>query len=201
MYDSVHDRTRTTVCSVILYPADGGDPTLTRMVFSAEGAKAHPLHDRDRYRTNVDLRSLYGEENMFAIRSKEWGVESLDLDEQYALYHNISPELPINLAMARLVGADPKMPGRRPLWRGDVVVIKRSKWPPRGWGYKIYDAQMDRYLDMPPGALDLFNFHLIPKWYNSDKWLDFLQDEVHSCAFASAPSPSIIFHKYFPRPI
>ncbi|KAF7343031.1 Zf-MYND domain containing protein [Mycena venus] len=92
---------------------------------------------------------------------------------EYELYHNISPKLPINLCMARLVGVDPKRPGQRPLWRGDVVVVKRAEWPepiPMGAG-----AHMD-YLDFPPQAIELVSQFLL-KWYNSDQWRDFFRTE------------------------
>ncbi|KAJ7085552.1 hypothetical protein C8R44DRAFT_752800 [Mycena epipterygia] len=36
------------------------------------------------------------------------------------------------------------------------------------------------YVDIPPLALHLFTSRLIPEWYNSDHWLNFLQKEVNS---------------------
>ncbi|KAJ7251628.1 hypothetical protein C8J57DRAFT_1238453 [Mycena rebaudengoi] len=75
--------------------------------------------------------------------------------------------------MARLVGVDPKKPGQRPLWQGDVVVVKRAEWPepsPIGAG-----AHMD-YLDFPPEAIGLV-IRLILEWYGSDRWRDLFKLE------------------------
>ncbi|KAJ7272168.1 hypothetical protein C8J57DRAFT_1318033 [Mycena rebaudengoi] len=33
------------------------------------------------------------------------------------------------------------------------------------------------YLDVPPQVLELFSSRLIPFWYNSDQWRDYLQEE------------------------
>ncbi|KAJ7499800.1 hypothetical protein FB451DRAFT_1206639 [Mycena latifolia] len=168
--------TQSMVRNVVLYPADGSEPCITSMLFSTEGAKAHP---HDRYTVNIELQGLYGADKMFATRSRVWGVETLNPDEQYVLYHNISPELPVNLAMARAVGVDPKTTGRRLLWRGDVVVVKRREWPDDIKMWRNPGPHMD-YVDIPPPALRLFTSRLIPEWYNSDHWLNFLQKEVNA---------------------
>ncbi|KAJ7717626.1 hypothetical protein DFH07DRAFT_785115 [Mycena maculata] len=68
-------------------------------------------------------------------------------------------------AFGNLLGLEAEA-GQRPLWRGDVVVVKMQEWP----------VPLD-YVDIPPPALDLFSSHFIPKWYQSDAWRDLLQDE------------------------
>ncbi|KAJ7139283.1 hypothetical protein C8R44DRAFT_302458 [Mycena epipterygia] len=169
----VRDPHEAIVRNVLLYPADGGEPHITPMTFNEEGAKANPY---SLYTISVDLRRLYGQRNMYATRSQPFNVENQpdkNTEGEYSLFHNIGPKLPINASMARLVGVDPKRPGERPLWRGDVVLVKMKEWPsplvPGG------GTHMD-YVDTPPAALDLFSI-IIPKWYKTDQWRDFLQEE------------------------
>lgn len=170
----VRDPHEAIVRNVILYPADGGEPRITPMTFNKEGAKANPYSF---YTIHVDLRGLYGQHNMHATRHHMIDLENQpdkSTEGDYDLFHNISPKLPINASMARLVGVDPKRPGQRPLWRGDVVVVKRQEWPvPLVPGGGLH---MD-YVDTPPPALDLFSSIFIPQYYKSDHWRDFLQEE------------------------
>jgi len=157
-----------------LYPVDGGEPRITPMTFNEEGSEANPCGF---YTVNVDLRGLYGECNMHATRERSWDITNQPdkiTDGEYLVFHNISPKLPINATMARLVGVDPKKPGGRPLWRGDVVVVKTSPWPaPIAIGAGDH---MD-YLDVPPQALELFTAGAIRHWYNSDVWRDGIKVE------------------------
>ncbi|KAJ7019095.1 hypothetical protein C8F04DRAFT_1324313 [Mycena alexandri] len=131
------------VRNVLIFPADGGKPRISPMTFNEAGARANPK-----------------------------GFYTINPDEvtngAYDLFHNISPKLPVNVTMARVVGANPKKPGKRPLWRGDVVVVKTSEWPePIAPGA---GAHMD-YLDVPPQAVEMFCSRIIPMWYKSNVWL------------------------------
>jgi hypothetical protein len=149
------------------------------MLFSEDGAKALP-YGGDLYTIHIDLRRLYGA-NMFATRHTQWDVDDPadDRKERYIAYHNLSPQLPVNVTMARLVGANLSRPGRHHMWRGDVVVVRQRDWPgpfTRGAGLHI------DYVDMPPLTMDLLNTHLISEWYNSQSWLDFLQSEEQRSA-------------------
>ncbi|KAJ7450819.1 hypothetical protein FB451DRAFT_716262 [Mycena latifolia] len=170
----LRDPHEAIVRDVLIFPADGGDPRISPMTFNEAGAKANPYGF---YTINVDLRGLYGQRNMHATRQKGWDVTNQPdkiVEGEYDLFHNVSPKLPVNATMARLVGVDPKKPGKRPLWRGDVVVVKTSQWPaPIAVGA---GAHMD-YLDVPPQAIKLFSSLSIPAWYNSDHWRDFLEEE------------------------
>ncbi|KAJ6545546.1 hypothetical protein B0H19DRAFT_1380134 [Mycena capillaripes] len=169
----MRDPRETIVRNVLLFPANGGAPAITPMTFSEAGSRSNPCGF---YMVNVDLRGLYGEDNMYATRKEPWDItddrSDGDAGGKYDLFHNVSPELPINVAMARLVDVDPEKPGKRPLWRGDVVVVKRDEWPTavsRG-------LPMD-YCDVSVQAMDVFGSHLIPEWYNSNEWRDFFQIE------------------------
>jgi hypothetical protein len=125
----MRDPHETIVRNVLIFPADGGEPRISPMTFSEAGAKSNPY---GLYTVNVDLWSLYGNRNMHATRSQGWDMTNQPHDVMngaYDVFHNISPKLPINITMARIVGVDPNRPGQRPLWRGDVVAVKTSEWP------------------------------------------------------------------------
>ncbi|KAJ7899307.1 hypothetical protein B0H14DRAFT_2674359 [Mycena olivaceomarginata] len=149
----MRDPHETIIRDVLLFPADGGGPRIIPMSFSEAGAKSNP---KGFYTINVDLRDLYGKKSMHATRDQGLDVNNQPhkiTEGEYDLYHNISPKLPINLCMARLVG--------------------RAEWPepiPMGAG-----AHMD-YLDFPPEAIELLSQFLL-KWYNSDRWRDFFKAE------------------------
>lgn len=177
----MRDPHETIVRNVLIFPADGSEPRISPMTFSEAGAKSNP---RGLYTVNVDLQSLYGNRNMHATRSHGWDMMNQETEVtngDYILFHNISPKLPVNITMARIVGVDPKRPGQRPLWRGDVVVVKTSEWPepiPMSAG-----AHMD-YLDVPPQALKPIISILIPAWYKSDQWRDLLENEREFSTFS-----------------
>ncbi|KAJ7450820.1 hypothetical protein FB451DRAFT_1526748 [Mycena latifolia] len=156
------------VRNALIFPADGGDPRISPMTFNegTVGASVYGFCIVD-----VDLRGLHGERNLYAMRQKGWEVTDQPdkiTEGGYVLLHNVSPKLPVNVTMARLVGADPKKPGKRPLWRGDVVVVKTVDVP---------ESFTVDCLVFPPQAIELFCSCLIPEWYNSDAWRDFLQDQ------------------------
>jgi hypothetical protein len=159
------------VRKVFIYPANGDEPHITDMTFNEAGAK----HRYGLYTTAVDLRSFYGR-HMHATRLERLGVENQPdkRDEgEYIVYYNLSPKLPLNLAIAHIVGVDPRRPGPRLMFRGNVVIVKTQEWP----GPLIIGggAHMD-YLDVRTsmrGTLDIF----IKKWYNSEQWANKLNDE------------------------
>ncbi|KAJ7142909.1 hypothetical protein C8R44DRAFT_761374 [Mycena epipterygia] len=144
------------------------------MVFGEESAKAHPYAF---FTIQVDLRRLYGVENMFATRRRDWDAEYQpdESEVNYIFYHNISPQLPVNVAMARLLGVHTYKPGRHFIWRGDVIVVRERKWP--GVLTRGDVREHLGYIDMPPHAMDLLNSRLIPEWYREKTWEDFLQWE------------------------
>ncbi|KAJ6518291.1 hypothetical protein C8R47DRAFT_1086481 [Mycena vitilis] len=160
--------------NVILFPADGSAPAprIVPMAFNEAGSMANP---KGFYTVNVDLRGVYGARNMYATRQHGWDLsEEANKTYMYDLFHNISPRLPVNATMARIVGVDPRRAGKRPLWRGDVVVVKACDWPEP---ITIEGGAHRDYLDIKPEMMEVFCTRLIPEWYRSDGWLDFLNNE------------------------
>jgi hypothetical protein len=75
--------------------------------------------------------------------------------------------------MARVVGINPKQPGSRPTWRGDVIFVKQEEWPGPlvvGGG-----AHMN-YLDVNPSFRALSDI-FIRSWYKSEAWEKLLEEE------------------------
>ncbi|KAF8072322.1 hypothetical protein FPV67DRAFT_932446 [Lyophyllum atratum] len=156
----------TIVRQVFVYPANGNDPHVTGMKFSEAGAN----HRKGLYTTAVDLRALYGKSLYSGVGYTTVGIENqpdkTEIEGDYMVYYNLDLKLPLNLALARLVGINPKRPGSRPTWRGDVVVVKSREWPGpliMGGG-----AHMD-WLNVSPaveGSLEIF----FKRWYASKEW-------------------------------
>jgi hypothetical protein len=169
----LHDPHDTIIRKVLLYPANGDEPHVTDMEISTAGGEfKHPYAF---YTTGPDLRNTYGK-YIYGIRTQVLEVnnqpEELKCNEgEYIFHFNIDICLPLNLSMARVVGINPKRPGTRPTWRGDVIFVKQEEWPGplvRGGG-----AHMN-YLDVDPslrGVCDSF----IRTLYQSDEWKNLLQ--------------------------
>ncbi|KNZ77659.1 hypothetical protein J132_04553 [Termitomyces sp. J132] len=161
---------------VLIYPADGKEPYITRMEFNQAGAK-HPF---GLYTTAVDLRSTYGKSLKQGIRRQLLTVENQpdkELEGDYCIYFNIDWKLPLNLAMARIAGINPKHPGTRPTWRGDVVVVKEKEWPEPVIWTEVGANHMD-WINVRKGAKELID-RFIPRWYKSKDWerlVDFERD-------------------------
>jgi len=141
------------------------------MTFNEDGSK----HPYGLYTTAIDLRSNYGT-HMHSIHIQMLGVENQPdkhNEGEYIIYYNLSPALPVNTAMALIMGVNPKRPGWRPIWRGDVVIVKTQEWPlPIGMGE---GAHMD-YVDVRLSVMSLFN-SCIRRWYHSEGWANTLNTE------------------------
>ncbi|KAH0580210.1 hypothetical protein H2248_001731 [Termitomyces sp. 'cryptogamus'] len=177
---------------VLIYPADGKEPYITRMEFNQAGAK-HPF---GLYTTAVDLRSTYGKSLKQGIRRQLLTVENQpdkELEGDYCIYFNIDWKLPLNLAMARIAGINPKHPGTRPTWRGDVVVVKEKEWPEPVIWTEVGANHMD-WINVRKGAKELID-RFIPRWYKSKDWerlVDFERDSERLLRNMSDPRASLI---------
>ncbi|KAJ6455921.1 hypothetical protein C8R47DRAFT_1328859 [Mycena vitilis] len=164
------DSTQTAIRNVVMYPVDGSEPRIIQRSFSHYGASQHPFpHNID---LDIELADAYGAENMAGTCAKVLGARlPVHPYAHYVVYHNISPDLSVNLALARLVGVAPRRLGHPLLWRGDVFVIRR--------GYLTGPGQETRLenLHVLSDAIEVLNT-LIPRWYHSDEWATFHQEEL-----------------------
>lgn len=181
MTTTYRDPRASIVRDVLLYPANGDKPHICKMTFNEAGSK----HTYGLYTTAVDLRLTYGTHMSFT-RIQRFDIQNQpdkNAEGDYIVYYNLSPALPANAAMALLVGINPKRPGQRPLWRGDVVVVKTQEWPlPIGIGE---GAHMD-YVDIPLSTLSIFN-RFLQIWYSSEEWGNTLKNEREMREFPIFP--------------
>jgi hypothetical protein len=127
MTTTYHDPHTSIVCDVLLYPANGDKPHICKMTFNEAGS----AHHCGLYTTAVDLCFTYGT-YMHSTHIQRFNLQNPpDKNDkgEYIVYYNLSPALPANAAMALVVRINPKRPGQRPLWRGDIVIIKTQEWP------------------------------------------------------------------------
>ena len=134
----------TVFRKVLLYPATEDKPQVILKEFSKEGAN----HPHGFYTTALDLRPHY---RKHINDTRIFHIDIINQPEKvmegrYAVYFNINIRLPLNRCAARVVGIDPKRPGPKPFYRGDIFVVKQQEWPgPRVMGG---GAHMD-WLDFP----------------------------------------------------
>ncbi|KAJ6553354.1 hypothetical protein B0H19DRAFT_1263740 [Mycena capillaripes] len=160
MTAQLRDPDPAIVRDVIFYPADGGTPCITPRQFSAkEAARTCPASG------DLDPCRLFGAQNMLATREKSCTWGQAPNQKAYTMYWNMSPELPVNLAIARVMGADPHNLGERLLWRGDALAVRNC------------GTLGMHYLNATGEDLGSFSSFIIPRWYNSKEWRDFLRNE------------------------
>ncbi|KAF8161679.1 hypothetical protein B0H34DRAFT_702113 [Crassisporium funariophilum] len=173
----------TVLRQVYVYPANGDEPHIRKMEFSEAGCK----HRLALFSTEIDLLPLYGkyvcETRSMEFTAKEQSIKASEGD--HWIYYNIDLKLPLNLAIARLVGVNPRRPGSRPMWRGDLVIVKCQPWPgpvvPRGGNH------MD-WLDIDPPDPEFYDLFL-KQWYESKEWENMIHNEQELIDMQKSPNP------------
>jgi hypothetical protein len=102
----------------LVLPYDGSEPRLVDMTIRT--ATEEDISNAKLYNRTVDLLVPYGNEYR---KTRVWPVPEGVLGK-HVLYFNMSPKLPLNRCVARIVGVDPDELGSRLFWRGDVVVMR-----------------------------------------------------------------------------
>lgn len=136
----------------IIFPAEGSEPHIVDMTIRTviEG----DLTEVSLYNRTVDLLGLYGSEY------RKLRVQALSLSEwpatpgEYLLYYNMSPKLPLNRCITRIIGVDPNELGSELFWRGDVVGMKfepKSEYSPI---IQCYDADASAIVALGNALVD-----------------------------------------------
>ena len=139
----LNDRLESLVRQCIVFPANGSEtcivPMVARTVTIDDDITSLKLHSRC-----VDMVSTFGDEyrkmQVTAHKSTLNGVQITHL-----FFYNLSPNLPINLNVARVIGVTPShlKTKKRLFWRGDVVVMKVQPESERiDWIVKSLDADL-----------------------------------------------------------
>ena len=110
--DSTHIR------KCIVFPAEGSEPRLVNM--TTRLSTNEDVVDARLHRRTVDLRATYGSEY---LKMRVWAFIEY-VPGKYMFYLNMSPKLPLNRCVARIVGENLDNLESQLFWRGDVVVMK-----------------------------------------------------------------------------
>ena len=119
----INDKLEILVRKCIVFPADGSETRLVHMV--ARTVTVEDIPPLAGYSRCVDMASTFGDEyrktQVLAYKISRDGVQST-----YLFFYNLSPNLPINLSIARVIGVTPShlKSRKRLFWRGDVVAMK-----------------------------------------------------------------------------
>ncbi|KAF8992051.1 hypothetical protein BDQ17DRAFT_1413515 [Cyathus striatus] len=184
----LHDPRDTVIRKVLLYPADGTELRLVEMEFSEEGAK-RPFW---LYTTALDLRNTYGK-SIGGTRIHIFNVTNqppeLAINEggDHVMHFNIDIRLPINLSVSRLIGINPKHPGHRPMFRGDLIFTREDNWPPP---IVIGGGAHRNYFDVDASFRQIAD-NVITQLYNSERWGKYLDEEQ---AFHNTMNPDPSSH-------
>ncbi|KAF8166388.1 hypothetical protein BJ912DRAFT_1002662 [Pholiota molesta] len=130
------DPLETIVRNVLITPADGAEAYIVPTTFSEAASKANinafftrtvDLREHHHYRKHLDTTHWNvinrGHPNS-ANRNKE----------QFIMYLNINPELPINQSAARILAIDPSALERTLFYRGDIIIVKSEDSPGQDLG-------------------------------------------------------------------
>ena len=108
----------------IVFPASGSETHIAHMV--ARTVTTDDISSLVLYSRCVDMTSTFGDDyrntrSMVYKIARDSGVQST-----YLIFYNLSPNLPINLNVAHVVGVTPSdlKTRKRLFWRGDVVAMK-----------------------------------------------------------------------------
>ena len=118
-----NDKVEFLVRRCIVFPADGSETRIVHMV--ARTVIVGDIPPLRLYSRCVDMASTFGDE----YRKTEVTRHKIarDGDEStYLFFYNLSPNLPVNLNVAHVIGVTPShlKTRKRLFWRGDVVAMK-----------------------------------------------------------------------------
>ena len=116
------DKLESLVRKCIVFPADGSETRLVPMI--ARTVTDEDISSRLAFYRYVDMASTLGDgyRRTRVMAHRAW----YDVLNVYLLFYNLSPNLPINLNLAHLIGVTPPhlKIRKRLFWRGDVVAMK-----------------------------------------------------------------------------
>lgn len=108
----------TYIRKCLVLPSDGSEPRLVDM--TVRSATQDDITNFKLYSRTLDLLVPYGNEYR---KTRVWPVPDVN-PGKHLLYFNMSPKLPLNRCVARIVDANPDDLKSKLFWRGDVVMMK-----------------------------------------------------------------------------
>lgn len=163
----------TVFRNVLLFPAAEDKPRVVLKEFSEEGAN----HRHGFYTTALNLRSSFGKylNDTRLMHLDVTNNRDASFNGEYACYFNLNVKLLLNRSLALALGVDPKRPGRKAFWRGDVYIVKQQEWPgPLVMGGGAHKDWVD-----VPSSTELVGF--MTTWmqqeYEDTRWENLIEDE------------------------
>jgi len=151
----------------IVFPAEGSEPRIVDMTIRT--VIQGDISEVSLYNRTVDLLGLYGSEY------RKLHVQDLSLSEwraipgKYLLYYNMSPKLPLNRCIARIIGVDPNKLGAELFWRGDVVGMKFEPESEHSPIVQCYDADASAIVALGNALVDDYTEGKLERVLSSDK--------------------------------
>ncbi|KAF8626703.1 hypothetical protein AX15_004727 [Amanita polypyramis BW_CC] len=119
----LNDKLEALVRKCIVFPTNGSETCIAPMV--ARTVTTEDITSLGLYSRCVDMASTFGDElrktQVTTFETTRHGAQNT-----YLFFYNLSPNLPINLNVTRVVGVTPShlKARKRLFWRGDLVVMK-----------------------------------------------------------------------------
>lgn len=139
----INDKLEFLVRRCVLFPADGSEQRLVHMV--ARTVMRDDILSLSSYSRCVDMASTFGDEYRKTKVIRHEIVRDGDESSYYLFFYNLSPNLPVNLNVAHLIGVTPShlKAKKRLFWRGDVVAMKvQPKSERMFWIVESLDANL-----------------------------------------------------------
>jgi hypothetical protein len=140
------DKLENLVRKCIVFPADGSETRLVHMIartVTQEDSKITPLNI---YSRCVDMTSTFGDEyrktRVTELTAHRLGSTHDGVQITYLFFYNLSPNLPMNLNVAQLIGVTQSHLRKRLFWRGDVVAMKAQQNSECTWLVESLDADL-----------------------------------------------------------
>ena len=116
------DTLESLIRKCIVFPADGSETRLVHMI--ARTVTQDDPTNLCSYNRCVEMATTFGGDfRKVRVMAHRTGQ---DVQSTYLFFYNLSPNLPINLTIARVIGVTPShLKNKKYLfWRGDVVAMK-----------------------------------------------------------------------------
>jgi hypothetical protein len=155
----------------IVFPAEGSEPRIVDMTIRT--VVQGDITQVSLYNRTVDLLGLYGSEyrklraRNLSLSDSEWHA----IPDKYLLYYNMSPKLPLNRCIARIIGVDPNKLGSELFWRGDVVGMKFEPESKHSPIVQCYDADASAIVALGDALVDDYREGKLERALSSDEEL------------------------------
>jgi len=158
-----NDKFETLVRKCIVFPADDSQTRIVHML--AQTVAVEDITSLGSHSRYFDMISTFGASyRTTRVMAHRSALDGLQIT--YLFFYNLSPNLPININIANIIGETPSDldKKKRLFWRGDVVAMKVQ---PKGEQLNFHVESLDA---------DLFELRPLEEFLR-----EFYQEGVHEC--------------------